>query len=467
MSSLEAVEVSAMDPREESAARADGRLSRKTFVRRVAGWGLAASGIGGLLEASRSTALGARTASTTVNVLLFHPISDNVAGVINAFEKIHPDIKINLQVSTTGDVSAAAAVRLGAKDSTLDIVPVDAPLVAHYGVRGWLVPLDRYFGPREGQVWWTEPNKGIGIYKGRRLAAPVEDSSCLMYLNLDLFRSAGVAPPPGLRRGTVAEAVHGRWTFERVFAAAKRIKAKTGKTGFQIEARDYAYMMLPLGESLRGKSISPNGLKTAGFLDTPPWLKAARWYQDTYKAGISRRGYPPWSNQPFLNGEVAMFLGGVWELPNVHKARFEYDLAPWPYFAGGRPVTPNGSWHMGVSAYSRRKDAAAKFVKFWSSPAGQDIYAKTALTYGDVPPTVQGLNRIRTDPTFTKFPRVGYRLAAYEAANTAIARPRTPGFAEYDQIFLESWGDIRNGANPAKTLSSMVMRIDAELKKYA
>ena len=52
------------------------------------------------------------------------------------------------------------------------------------------------------------------------------------------------------------------------------------------------------------------------------------------------------------------------------------------------------------------------------------------------------------------------KIAAYEAANTAVPRAVTPQFGEYSTILNNAWEDVRNGADVTETLNSAVEQFD-------
>ena len=58
------------------------------------------------------------------------------------------------------------------------------------------------------------------------------------------------------------------------------------------------------------------------------------------------------------------------------------------------------------------------------------------------------------------------RVAADEATVGPIPRPVTVGYLEYDQIFRDTFQDIRIGTDPEQALNTMVDRLESELAKY-
>lgn len=119
-------------------------------------------------------------------------------------------------------------------------------------------------------------------------------------------------------------------------------------------------------------------------------------------------------------------------------------------------ATPTGSWHIGISSLSGHKDACADFLKYLTIGEGQ----KWNESAGNVPSTVSGVkDSMEGDSPVMK-------LAAYEAENTAVARPVTPGYLEYETIINQLFADIRNGSNVDDSVESAIQSIQDYMKKY-
>jgi ABC-type glycerol-3-phosphate transport system substrate-binding protein len=394
----------------------------------------------------------------------------------DAFTQQHPNIKIQFE-DVAGEARDAYAVRLGADhDSTIDVIAVDVPEVANYSLRGYVAPLDQYFTAAD-EAAWTPVEQRASKFRDRLMAPPISTSSSYLVLNLDLFRQAGITPPTGLRNGNAIDAVVGdRWTWEKVESTALQIHAKTGKIGMQIVASNDPYGMQPLADSLGGSPISPDGLTATGYIDSLAWLKAATWFQGIFKDGASDPSLENWNDQPFLSGSVAMAALGDYDLSACAAAKFECDVAAFPYFAGGKVATPTGAWHVGVAAYSTHKAEAAAFLRFWSSKEGELEYTKSLKPrddlgsyqgYQDVDPAVTSLvDALQTDPSTAAWPRIALRLSAYEAAHTAVPRASTPGWDEYVTTMITMWKDIQTGTDPGTALRNAAQEIDRQLAKY-
>ena len=126
-------------------------------------------------------------------------------------------------------------------------------------------------------------------------------------------------------------------------------------------------------------------------------------------------------------------------------------------------ATCTGSWHLGVSSFSEHKKEAAEFVKFLTLGVGNDMWLKAN---GDIPARVSVVESYMNDKKYAEYPLSIQRIAAFEAANTAVPRPVTPAYSEYESLINAMLSDISNGADPAEAIKNCVEKTDSIMKKY-
>ena len=403
----------------------------------------------------------------------------SVKKVIAAFEAQNPDIKVELDTYPFRDLFETIEVRMKAQDADVDLISVDVPLVASYSVRGYLAPLDEYFSKDEIDKTWVKPSWQAGMYKGSFMAAPQNSSSQFFYINRKLFQQYNVTPPKALEPGKETNydeiasiAKNDRWTWDQVVDAAKKLTKDTkgdGKIdvwGFEFDQVSRLYQLQCLGESLGRPLVSPDGLKAAGYLNSDAWIKAAMWYSDLFnKWKVSPKNVSP-AESPnlFASGKVAMFVGGEWNVPRFQEAGVDFAIAPFPYFSEGKPVTGTGSWHVGIAKASNHKAEAAKFAKFLTEgEQGSKIWFESQ---GQLPATQDLLTAIENAEKYRSFPNDAYLLGVYEARNTAVFRPVTPGYLQLEDIFFSTFEDIRNGVDPKVALDGAAGRVDRFLAQF-
>jgi ABC-type glycerol-3-phosphate transport system substrate-binding protein len=429
-----------------------------------------------------SLLIGFSAPASAAVLLHFMTLSDNVwpanvKKLVDAFEAQNPDIKIQLDTYPFRQLFETIEVRMKAQDKDVDLLCVDVPLVASYSLRGFLAPLDEYFSKDEIEKTWIKASWQAGMYKDHFMAAPMNTSTQFMFINRKLFRDAGIEPPKGLTPDQtvtydqVAQiAVNDRWTWDQVVDAAKKLtKTENGRTeiwGFEFDQVSRLYQLQCLGDSLGATLLGPDGLTAQGYFNSPGWLKAAQWYGDLFnKWKVSPKNVAPdESPNLFASGKVAIFVGGEWNVGRFQEAGVDFLVAPIPYFAGGKPASGTGSWHMGISKNSQHKAEAAKFIRFvCADKQGTTIWFDSQ---GQSPATIALWNDISNDPKFHSFPKDAYLLGDYEAQHTAVPRPLTPGYLQLEDIFASTYEDIRNGVDPQSALDGAASRLDRFLAQF-
>lgn len=369
-------------------------------------------------------------------------------------------IEVEIQGFPFRDLLKTIEVRGKAKATDVDAIFVDAPLVPSYAVRGIISSMGPYITESEAQNIWADATVAAATWQGEIWAPPLNNSSQLLFYNKDLLDAAGIDAPssdPALRI-----------TWEQLVENAKKmVDADAGVWGMTFDQVSRYYQLQALPESAGGGSgVDASGTSVEGMLTNEGWLKAAKFYYDTFNTwNISPKGVSPDQTQAlFTSGKVAYFVGGPWNIKPMVDSGVNFGMALHPYFKGGVPKTPTNSWHMGVWNYSEHKDAAAQLVRFLT--ASPEVAIDYTEQYGQLPAHFAALRNIQESPRYSSFPDIGLRMAAYEAANTAVTRARTPAFLEFEEIVNNSFEDIRNGGDPATVLGEAEQRIQSAMRRY-
>lgn len=399
------------------------------------------------------------TTARNLEVLWMGWPKDQVMPLINEFQAKNPGIKIDIQLIPFGQLFQTIEVRLASGGGTPDVYIVDGPNTASYAARKYLLPLDEYFSPAEKNAWFKSSIK-TGTYNGQFVSVPYGTSSAGLFFNKAIFEKYGVPFP--------SEKISGRMTWEEVVDLAKKLTIdidKDGKPeiwGICIEQIDRPYLLFPLMQSLGAEVLSPDGFETKGYITSDKFVRAASFYGKLFNEWkVSPQGIndSAIAREYFGTGKAAMMLGNEWNIARLSKfTNLQYGLAPFPYFAGGVPVTPTGSWHVGINPKTANKEAAIAFVKYMT---GKDAVMKWYKLNGIAPARPDVYAALPAD-----FSNPMWQLFLHEMNNTAVARPDTPGYSQYELILRETFNAIHYGADPKKSLEDAAARIDRELKRF-
>lgn len=393
-----------------------------------------------------------RAQQTALKVVWMGWPDGQVLPLMEAFEKRNPAIKLAVERMPFTQIFQALEVRLNARDNDPDIFIVDSPLTASYASRGHLMELDALIDKSR----FAPSAIAAASYQGKIYSAPFGSSMQVLYYNKAMFKAAGVEPPS-------ADAAK-RWTWEQVVEAARKMaKPAENIWGFTFEQQERPYQLLPLGQSLGGTALSPDGFKATGYIDGPAFVEGFTFMQKMYTEWkVSPPGQFDTALTPelFGAGKCAMILGGTF-LYDTFKSKFtnlDFGVAPHPYFAKGKPVTPTGAWHFGVNPRSTQKEAVAKFVRDMLS---DDIQAQ----WFKVRPYVPVVTAVWQKEA-ASFDSDMWRIVRKELEGTAVPRPATPGFREYEDVMRVALRDLQAGGNVQQVLTAAAQKIDREIAKY-
>ena len=375
--------------------------------------------------------------------------------VIAGFNKQNPSIHIKLQTVPFDDLNTTVQSRLGSKDPSIDLYDVDEPRLAAFAARGFLADLSDLRKEGEGKI---DPKAlEATAYQGKQYAMPRWTSTQLLYYNKAVLKKASIPAPSGDPNSAM--------TWEDVAAQGKKAQAAGAKWGFTFDQVDRYYQLQPLPESLGGGP----GLKGADLLTpdvtNPAWIKAFSWYGSTFKSGLSPRGVPPEQTAAlFGQGSTAFFAGGPWNAPTLDKVGgLDYGVAAYPKFAGGKAVTPTGSWATGISPFSDHQDAAKKFIRYMTIDPTGAFEASSR----NIPVQNDALRQYLTE--LATQGKQGKPLAAIiqqELATNAVPRPTTTGYVDFETVMNKAFADIRNGTDAAQRLQQASQELDRVLAKY-
>lgn len=393
---------------------------------------------------------------TTLNFLSAQ--QDNVVQpMIDAFEKANPDIKIVHQSVPFNDLNTAVESRIGQGDTSIDLVHADTPRIPAFASKGYLLKLDDQREAIEAAV----PN-AVDIeqvsWDGSLYAYPMWTSTQLLFYNKDLLEKAGVEPPSNDPKTRI--------TWDALLEKAAAAQKGGAEWGLSFQQVDRYYQLQMIFESAgAGSGLTGDGLLTPA-VNTDGWVKVADWYRDTFEKGLSPRGVTPeQTDDLFINGQLAFMIGGPWAIgrydgnPDLH-----YAVAPVPYFADGKPVTPTGSWALSINPNSEKIDAARKFAEFVSLN-GEGAFL--SVSANPLPPVNAEAYKQYAERLSSMTDKIGpvIDIITYELQNTAVGRPRTVGYVAFETVMNKAFSDIRNGAEAKAALDDAQGQLERQLAR--
>lgn len=401
-------------------------------------------------------AVNAAAGQTTVN-FLGEALPEIFAPVIEAFEKANPDIKIQYQQVPFEDLNAAIQARVGQGDSSIDVFEADTPRIPAFASKGYLRELE-FLRPKIEAAIPSQTALNEVSYKDKLYAFPMWNATQMIFYNRDLLKKAGVPEP--------SASVDDRMTWEEFNELARTVQKKAGtKWGWTFQQIDRYYQLQSLFESAgAGPGLTGPNLLEPDLLGEK-WIETAKWYGSIYEEGVAPRGVTPYQSYDlFSNGESPFIITGQWSINRFLKAGVDFGVAPLPYFAGGKPVTPTGSWSLALNPHAANPEAAQKFLEF-ATLTGEGAYLTVSVN-PFIPVNAEAYQtylKVLGELTSKIGPAID--IVNYEVANTAVGRPRTIGYVAFETIMNKAFSDIRNGADAKATLEEAQRQLTSTLKR--
>ena len=314
-------------------------------------------------------------------------------------------------------------------NSLPDVITLDGPNTAAYAKSKVITPLDDYLKDDDMDDV-LDSIKQQGTYDGKFYAFGYSESSVGIYYNKKMFQEAGIdeASLPTLEKP---------WTWDEFKAVSKKLKDhfKEAAIDFRLNSNDemlpYAYM--PLIWSNDGSVVNEDGTKAEGYFNAKESVEAVQFIQDLVKDGYTTVSPV---EKGFETGQYPMVLSGSWTIADLETNYKDIDFGILPYPVSNKTkklVSPSGSWQLGVTEKSDKKEAAAEFVKFATNTESSEILSLGNSVLPIRKSTIENIKDKVSEPM---------RFLMEQNATTAHARPVVVAYPQVSRSFQQAMQDI-------------------------
>jgi multiple sugar transport system substrate-binding protein len=294
-----------------------------------------------------------------------------MGSVIDDFVAANPDIEVERQfVPQTEDYWAKIQTQV-AGGTPPDVGMSDYGHLVSYAKSGILLsvsdlvagsgfPIDKMLPGAVAQYRWAAGDIDSGSEGGNLWGLPSDAQGQLFAYNKNMFDEAGVAYPTD------------DWTWNDLVAAGKAIT--------NADANKWGFLVPPSGMWVRGWYAWQAGgefvsadFKTATFT-SPGVVESIKWLWDLiYTEKIAPPPGLQAATNPFMSGQVAMTLDGIWWVADFATITdFEWDMAMLPKHpqTGSRLTTveSDGWW---IYKSTQEVEASWRLMSYLAGEAGQ------------------------------------------------------------------------------------------------
>jgi multiple sugar transport system substrate-binding protein len=291
--------------------------------------------------------------------------------LVNAFQQKHPEIPVELiHVPAQGDYLTRLSADLAA-GTPANIVLLNYRRYAGFAQKGVLEPLQPYLDKStliKVDDFYAE---AIRSYRwgNQVMCLPQNISSLVVYYNKNMFDAAGVPYPQS------------DWTWDDFLSAAQSLTKPTSDQ-YGVGVEPSLIRVAPFIWQNGGELVAIP--RASGLLvDSPEAREAIQWFADLqvkhHVAPDAVAEKAEDSESRFSNGRLGMYLDSRKVVPTFRTITdFDWDVAPLP--TGNSPATILHSDAYCMTAATKDKDAAWKFIEFANAVEGQQIIVGTGRT---------------------------------------------------------------------------------------
>ena len=371
---------------------------------------------------------------------------DVVNSAVKDFNAANPNTPVTVKSfpqESYNDAIASAAV----SGNLPDILDLDGPIMPNWAWAGYLSPLT-ISQDLQGKII----DSAKGVWNDKLYSVGPYDTSLCFLGRKSAFDKAGVTIPT----------VDKPWTKDEFMDALDKLSKLDG-FGYAIDmsvwdtAEWWPYAYAPMLQSFGGDIIDRDTLTTAdGFLNGSDAVAFGTWFRSLFADGLASQT-PGTDGTDFLQGKVPMVYAGGWKVLKAQETfgADEVLILPPVDFGRGAKVG-GGSWQWAVSASSKNRETATRFIEFLM----QDEYL---VRYSDA---IGSFPSVESATPLTENYKDGGALAPVREIGEAFAllRPATPGYRVISSIFDKAARDIVSGADIESTLDQAADNIDFDIR---
>lgn len=288
--------------------------------------------------------------------------------LVEKFQAANPDIKINLEITTTDGLPqrVLTALQSGAAP---DIIDVQHGWVNGYAQNGLVIPLDDVLQDREDYI---PAALDYVTWDGKLWGIPYRIETHAVIYNKGHFTEAGLDPndPPE--------------TWAELIEAATKL-TKDGRSGFAItgggEVGNTIFRSLPFIWMNGGNIISDD--MTKALVNEPAAVEAVTFYTDFFKKGLSPASTlendGTANRRLFIAETVSMYQSGQFDIASIREENPNIDIGVMriPHPEGKDTAAILGGWSFVVPSDAQNPDEAKVFLRFLAEAENQGALTDT------------------------------------------------------------------------------------------
>ncbi|WP_400246820.1 sugar ABC transporter substrate-binding protein [Niallia sp. JL1B1071] len=282
---------------------------------------------------------------------------------IKKFEESHEGVSVKI-INTDADQYATKLSAAVSGGNVPDVFYLDSGSIANYVDNGIIADITDEIEAANfdlNSVW----KFGVDIYrydgetpgKGALYGLPKDVGPFALGYNKDMFKEAGI-PLPDKDKA---------YTWEEFLEISQQLTKDTngdGEVDQWASGFNATWTLQSFAYSNGASFLNDTGEKIT--VDTPEFADSLQLLADLtnkyHTTPNSSQAETLDTYQRWMNGELAFFPVGPWDMSTYAKLDFEYDLMPWPSGTTGESVAYTGSLGLVVSESTKNPDLATELA---------------------------------------------------------------------------------------------------------
>lgn len=288
---------------------------------------------------------------------------DTVAKAVPGFEAANPNIKVKIvNAGSSYDEYTALDNAIQAGSGVPDLAMFEYFAVPYFAIPGKLDDLSEFHVDNLKKDFVPAAWNDVTV-NGKVYALPSDYGPSAMFYNQATFAKAGLNTPPA--------------TWDEYYQDAKKIHA-LGSGYYIAQDTGDLFFLLSLIWQAGGRPFKVSGNKVHIDFTDPGTTKAVAFWQKMLNEDLVNTKVTAWTddwNRTLDDGTLAAQIMGGWltsTLPQrAPKAAGNFRVAPMPQWNQGAGIgAENGGSSFGIPAAATHKDAAYKFLEYFTHGAG-------------------------------------------------------------------------------------------------
>lgn len=283
--------------------------------------------------------------------------------LIKEFEIENPDLKIEF-IHIPQNYFQKLHL-LFASNLAPDVIFINNIYAPIYIKANLLEDLRPYFSEDINNKTFFDKSLNAFTYDDKLYAMPRDISNLVIYYNKDIFNKNNTPYPDK------------NWTLNDLLKTAQRVSdSKTFGINFEEKSLYWLYFL-----EANGGGILSDDSKEIIF-NSKKSTEALQFYADLvtkYKVAPSNAQIASMTTaQMFMQGDIAMYLGGRWMVPKFRDSiNFNWDVMNFPASEENKVLIDSSGW--AISKNSKNKENAARLIKFLSSKESIKKFSESGL----------------------------------------------------------------------------------------